>query len=99
MNECKEKCGEVARLEKKLADTELLLFAVVRFILVLPIGVRLKKTEQEISEKTFETIERISRKVDKERMRQLMALVNKESEVRNKDGCDYSAPMEESSGG
>lgn len=41
---------------------------------MLPIGVRLKKTEQEIPEKTFETIERISSKVDKERMRELMNL-------------------------
>ena len=74
MNESKENRGEISRFQKKLADTELLLFAVVRFIWVLPIGVRLKKTEQEISEKTFETIERISRKVDKERMRELMNL-------------------------
>lgn len=74
MNESKENCGEISRLQEKLADTELLLFAVVRFILVLPIGVRLKKSEQEISEKTFETIERISEKVDKARMRELMNL-------------------------
>ena len=99
MNESKEKCGEISRLQEKLADTELLLFAVVRNRLILPIGLRLGKTQKEISEKTFETIERISEKVDRERMRELMELSNKESEDESGDGCNDSAPLEESSGG
>ena len=98
MNESKEKCGEISRLQEKLADTELLLFAVVRGRLVLPIGVRLGKTEKEISEKTFETIERISEKVDRGRMRELMALISKESEDESGDGRTDSTPLEESSG-
>jgi hypothetical protein len=99
MNESKEHCGEISRLEEKLADTELLLFAVVRGRLVLPIGVRLGKTEKEISEKTFETIERISEKVDRGRMRELMALISRESEDESGDGRTDSTPLEVSSGG
>ncbi len=74
MKDC-EKCDELARLQEKLTDTELLLFAVVRNSLILPLGLQLGKTQKEISEKTLETICEISNKVDRERMRELMALI------------------------
>lgn len=49
---------------KNLYELELTLFMVVRNSAVLPLGLHLKKTEKEITDKTFETIECIKKQID-----------------------------------
>lgn len=79
MSKCKS-CRKVKRLEKKLEEARLLLFAAVRNTSVLPLGVRLGKTEKEISEKTFETIVEMRRTVDYAKTRKCMLLASWEDE-------------------
>lgn len=65
------KCHE--EIVKRL---RLLLFAVVRNSTVAPIGYQLKKTEEEITNKTFETIKDAEKIVDFEKMRKFMNLAS-----------------------
>lgn len=60
----------------KVEYLETLLFATVRNLAILPIGQKLGKTQKEITEKTFETIEEIKKKVDIPQMRSLMRLAD-----------------------
>lgn len=60
----------------KVQYLETLLFATVRNLAILPIGQKLGKTQKEITEKTFETIEEIKKKVDIPQMRSLMRLAD-----------------------
>lgn len=78
-SKCKT-CRKVTRLERKLEEAQLLLFAVVRNTAVLPLGVKLGKTEKEISEKTFETIVEIKKTVDYEKTRRCMELADSRDE-------------------
>ena len=73
-SKCKT-CRKVARLERKLEEAHILLFAAVRTA-VLPLGVKLGKTEKEISEKTFETIVEMRNTVDYEKTRKCMMLAD-----------------------
>ena len=74
-SKCKN-CRKVARLERKLEEAQLLLFAVVRNTAVLPLGVKLVKTEKEIRAKTFETIVEIKKTVDYAKTRKCMELAD-----------------------
>ena len=74
-SKCKN-CRKVARLERRLEETQILLFAAVRNAAVLPIGVRLGKSEKEISEKTFETIAEMKNTVDFAKTRKCMMLAD-----------------------
>lgn len=74
-NKCKN-CRKVARLERKLEEAYILLFAVVRNSAVLPIGIKLGKTEKEISDKTFETIAEMRNTVDYKKTRRCMELAD-----------------------
>lgn len=67
-------CRKVARLERKLEETYVMLFAVVRNAAVLPMGRKLGKSEKDISEKTFETIAEIRKAIDYTAMRKSMSL-------------------------
>ena len=73
-SKCKN-CRKVARLERKLEEAQLLLFAAVRTA-VLPLGVKLGKNEKEISEKTFETIVEMKKTVDYAKTRKCMELAD-----------------------
>ena len=75
MSKCKN-CRKVARLERKLEEAQLLLFAAIRNTAVLPLGVKLGKTEKEISEKTFETIVEMKKTIDYAKTRRCMMLAN-----------------------
>ena len=83
-SKCKN-CRKVARLERKLEEAKLLLFAVVRNSAVLPLGVKLGKTEKEISEKTFETIVEIKKTVDYAKTRKCMELADRRDEDAEPD--------------
>ena len=72
-------------LERKLEEAQLLLFAVVRNTAVLPLGVKLGKTEKEISEKTFETIVEIKKTVDYAKTRKCMELADRRDEDAEPD--------------
>ena len=72
---CKN-CRKVERLERKLEEAYILLFAAIRNTAVLPLGTKLGKNEKEISEKTFETIEEMKKTVDYTKTRRCMALAN-----------------------
>lgn len=74
-SKCKT-CRKVARLERKLEEAQILLFAAVRNTAVLPLGVKLGKTEKEISEKTFEIIVEMRNTVDYEKTRKCMMLAD-----------------------
>lgn len=80
-SKCKS-CRKVARLERKLEEAHILLFAAVRNTAVLPLGVKLGKTEKEISEKTFETIVEMRNTVDYEKTRKCMMLADWREEIR-----------------
>ena len=82
-SKCKH-CRKVARLERKLEEAQLLLFAAVRTA-VLPLGVKLGKTEKEISEKTFETIVEIKKTVDYAKTRKCMELADWRDEDAEED--------------
>ena len=74
-SKCKN-CRKVTRLERKLEEAYILLFAVVRSTAVLPLGVKLGKTEKEVSEKTFETIAELKKTVDYGKTRKCMDLAD-----------------------
>lgn len=67
-------CPAVEGLKSRNELLETLLFAVVRNSGVLPLGIALKKTEDEIADKTLETIDMLKETVD----------ISKMSELRNK---------------
>lgn len=64
-------CPEVERLKSRNELLEVLLFAVVRNSGVLPLGLALKKTEDEIADKTLETIGVLEETVDIPKMTEL----------------------------
>ena len=84
MSKCRN-CRKVRRLERELGEAQLLLFAAVRNSAVLPLGIKLGKTEREISEKTFETIAEMKKIVDYAKMRKCMMLADRRKENAESD--------------
>lgn len=73
-----------AREENKMLRLQI--FAFVRNSVVLPVGVRLHKSEQEITDKTFETIEAAKAMLDVEAVKAAMNLAtNKGNRFDNAD--------------
>ena len=73
-----------AREENKMLRLQI--FAFVRNFAVLPIGRRLSKSEQEITDKTFETIEEAKVMIDVEAVKAAMNLATKtENRFNNAD--------------
>ena len=64
-------CPTVEGLKSRNELLETLLFAVVRKSGVLPLGIALKKTEDEIADKTLETIDMLKETVDIPKMTEL----------------------------
>lgn len=56
--------AENAELTRKARQLELTLFLVVRNFKVLPVGLNLRKTQEEITDMTLETIEKIKQSID-----------------------------------
>ncbi len=54
--------------------TKLILFMVVRNSQVLPVGIKLNKTEKEISDKTKETIKGLEKMINFDKARELYEL-------------------------
>lgn len=76
----KQLVDKLTAAENKIKDLKLQLFAFVRNSCVLPIGLKLKKTQQEITDKTFETIMEAQKVINVDRMRAFMNLAtNKEN--------------------
>ncbi len=76
--------GKLSESEKKVKDLQLQLFAFVRNSCVAPVGLKLKKTQQEITDKTFETIREAQKIIDSGKMRAFMNLAtNKEDRYDN----------------
>ena len=65
-------CPAMERLQKERDLFELMLFAVVRNSGVLSLGLTLHKTEEEISEKTFETIDELKKMIDIQKITEIM---------------------------
>jgi hypothetical protein len=75
---------KLSESEKKVKDLQLQLFAFVRNSCVAPVGLKLKKTQQEITDKTFETIREAQKIIDSGKMRAFMNLAtNKEDRYDN----------------
>lgn len=75
---------KLSESEKKVKDLQLQLFAFVRNSCVAPVGLKLKKTQQEITDKTFETIREAQKIIDGGKMRAFMNLAtNKEDRYDN----------------
>ena len=73
-----------AREENKMLRLQI--FAFVRNFAVLPVGIRLHKSEQEITDKTFETIEAAKNMIDVEAVKAAMNLATKkENRFNNTD--------------
>lgn len=67
-------CPAFEALKQKNKDLHLLLFAFVRNSAVLPVGLTLGKSEQEITDKTFETIAEARKMLDVDKIRAAMNL-------------------------
>ena len=67
---------KLAAKEKESDKLRLLLFAFVRNSRVAAIGYNLKKSEQEITDKTFETIKEAEKILDFAKMQELMNLAS-----------------------
>lgn len=67
-------CPEFEQLKQENKMLRLMMFAFVRNSAVLPFGLRLGKSEQEITDKTFETIAEAKKMLDVEKMKALMNL-------------------------
>ena len=65
------------KLQRKVERLETILFAVVRNNAVLPLGLRLGKSEEEISRMTLATINEIEKNINYKKMRELIALAQK----------------------
>lgn len=65
---------QLERLERDYRDLRLLMFAFVRNSAVLPVGLSLGKSEQEITDKTFETITEARKMLDVEKVKAAMNL-------------------------
>lgn len=73
-----------AREENKMLRLQI--FAFVRNAAVLPVGIKLHKSDQEITDKTFETIEAAKAMLDVEAVKAAMNLAtNKENRFDNAD--------------
>ena len=73
-----------AREENKMLRLQI--FAFVRYTAVLPVGIRICKSEQEITDKTFETIEAAKAMLDVEAVKAAMNLAtDKENRFDNAD--------------
>ena len=72
-----------AREENKMLRLQI--FAFVRNSAVLPVGRRLNKSEQEITDKTFETIEAAKNMIDVEAVKTAMNLATKKENRFNND--------------
>ena len=68
----KQLAEALEKLQQERDLLELMLFAAVRNSGVLEIGVKLNKTEEEISEKTFETIDAIKKIINVPKMTEIM---------------------------
>lgn len=62
--------------EEVIKRQKLLLFAFIRNSSVAPVGLKLGKTQQEITDKVFETIKEAEKIVDFEKMRDFMNLAS-----------------------
>ena len=74
---CAANKGLSAALDKEREENKrlrLLMFAFVRNSTILPVGLQLGKTEQEITDKTFETIAEAEKMLNVERMVEAMNL-------------------------
>lgn len=72
-------CSRAAleRIKQENKDLRLLMFAFVRNSAVLPVGLSLGKSEQEITDKTFETIAEARKMLDGDKMRAAMNIATK----------------------
>lgn len=69
-----DSCPTFESLKQENKELRLLMFAFVRNSAVLPLGLSLGKSEQEITDKTFETIAEARKMLDVEKMRAAMNL-------------------------
>ena len=72
----KDHIAEIGKLTEENNKLKLLLFAFVRNSGVVAIGHALQKTEEEITDKTFETIKEAEKIIDFEKMREFMNLAS-----------------------
>ena len=64
--------SENAEITRKARELELALFLVVRNSKVLPIGLRLNKSNQEITDMTLETVEKIKESINYDAVEKLI---------------------------
>lgn len=75
---------DVKKLSDEIKKLKLQLFAFVRNSAIAPVGLKLNKTQQEITDKTFETIREANKVISVEKMRAYMNLAtNKEDRYDN----------------
>lgn len=65
---------EIEKVKKENEKLKLILFMVVRNSQVLPVGMKLKKTEKEITDKTKETIKELEKMINFEKAKELYNL-------------------------
>lgn len=64
----------IEKVKKENEKLKLILFMVVRNSQVLPVGMKLKKTEKEITDKTKETIKELEKMINFEKAKELYNL-------------------------
>lgn len=65
---------EIEKVKTENEKLKLILFMVVRNSQVLPVGMKLKKTEKEITDKTKETIKELEKMINFEKAKELYNL-------------------------
>lgn len=71
-NEADTNAANAIQAKLRADELEAALFTVVRNSMVMPVGLRLGKSEREIAEMTFATIEEIKKAIDYEAVKKLM---------------------------
>lgn len=71
-NEADTNAANAIQAKLRADELEAALFTVVRNSMVMPVGLRLGKSKQEITEMTFATIEEIKKAIDYDAVKKLM---------------------------
>lgn len=71
-NEADTNAANAIQAKLHADELEVILFAVIRNSMVMPVGLRLGKSKREITEMTFATIEEIKKAIDYDAVKKLM---------------------------
>ncbi len=75
-------CMQVSRLRAEKDKLEATLFAVVRNSIVLPVGMRMGKSQKGITDMTFDTIKELQAQIDYKAVKKIMENENNDGQAK-----------------